>query len=264
MNVDSLHRASRRSPRLARLPAARPLPDTPAKEAAWSPPSPRRTPSPQAIANAQRLAGAPGSTPRAAARRRRRSSLRTFADVSRDAKEHARPVPPLAEGREGLARDRARSVRAPVLLLDQPRPGPGREPLPRGLDDSSLSRRFGGPAIVVFRKVGNNVQLDRAQRQVHGAGRNARGARGRRRVLRQPARHGRRSCRSRIPERKSVLVEANALFFADLPGAAPRLEQAYRAVVRVRRAQLVVPRGAQHAPTSSRSTSPRTTRSRAS
>ena len=30
------------------------------------------------------------------------------------------------------------------------------------------------------------------------------------------------------PERKTVLVDANALFFADLPGAAPRLEIAYR------------------------------------
>ena len=46
--------------------------------------TPAAPPSPQAIANAQRLAGAPGSTPQAPSPL---SLLRTFSEVTRDAKE---------------------------------------------------------------------------------------------------------------------------------------------------------------------------------
>ena len=92
---------------------------------------------------------------------------------------------------------------------------------------SSLSRRFGGPAIVVFRKVGNNVQLIARNVKYTAQAGHAGSARRRGRVLRQPARH-RAVVSQPHPERKSVLVEANALFFADMPGAASRLEQAYR------------------------------------
>src|SRR5215207_7555352 len=57
------------------------LPDTVEKEHAPV----AGTPSPQAIANAQRLAGAPGSTPPPSLSPA--SSLRTFAEATRDAKE---------------------------------------------------------------------------------------------------------------------------------------------------------------------------------
>jgi len=65
---------------------------TPGKSAvgpATAPATPATTtsvPSPQAIANAQKLAGAPGSTPPPAASSAQ-SNLRSFADVSRDATE---------------------------------------------------------------------------------------------------------------------------------------------------------------------------------
>ena len=185
------------------------------------------TPSPQAIANAQRLAGAPGSTPPRSRPARRASSLRTVRRRQPRRQGAARPVPPLAEGRQGLDRDRARSVRPAVLLLDQPRPGPRREPLLRGLDDEQPVAPFGGPAIVVFRKVGAHVQLiaRNVKYTAHAGTPEARAVAdafsdsllATAPVVSQPH-----------PERKSVLVDANALFFADLPGAAPRLEQAYR------------------------------------
>src|SRR6478735_3905534 len=56
------------------------LPDTPGKEHVAAAP-----PSPQAIANAQRLAGAPGSTPPQPPSPI--SMLRTFSEATRDAKE---------------------------------------------------------------------------------------------------------------------------------------------------------------------------------
>ena len=52
-----------------------------------------------------------------------------------------RPVPRLAEGRQGLARDRARAVRRPVLLLGQPEHRPRRELLLRRPDGRQPSRR---------------------------------------------------------------------------------------------------------------------------
>src|SRR4029079_3947374 len=85
----------------------------------------------------------------------------------------------------------------------------------------------GGPSIVVFRKVGNNVQLV-ARNVKYTAQPGTPEARavedafadstvGTATVVSQPH-----------PERKSILVESNSLFFADIPGAASRLEQAYR------------------------------------
>jgi hypothetical protein len=79
----------------------------------------------------------------------------------------------------------------------------------------------------VFRKIGNNVQLVARNVKYTAQAGHAGSARGRDAfsdsllstapVESQPH-----------PERKSILVEANSLFFGDLPGAAPRLEQAYR------------------------------------
>ena len=92
---------------------------------------------------------------------------------------------------------------------------------------SSLSRRFGGPKIVVFRKVGNSIQFvarnvkytaqsgspeARAVAEGFSDSLIASAA-----VLSQPH-----------PERQSILIEANALFLADLTGSAARLDQTYR------------------------------------
>ena len=115
MNVD-LHRARGARRALVALAGCATLPDTPAKEAV------------AAVAAATPFAA--GHRQRAAAGRRAgqhaaadppppASSLRTFAEVSRDAKELPGPVPPLAEGRQGLDRDRARSVR-PARISSRP------------------------------------------------------------------------------------------------------------------------------------------------
>ena len=98
--------------------------------------------------------------PEARRRRRTPSALRSFADVSRDAKELTGPLPRVAKGRQGLAGDRTGAVRPAVLLFHEPGPGTGREAASYGGSmSSSLSRRFGAPVIVTFRKVGTNVQL---------------------------------------------------------------------------------------------------------
>ena len=181
-------------------------------------------PSAQAIASAQKLAGAPGSTPPPAPAS---SNLRSFADVSRDAKESP-----------GLFRVWQRDERVYLELapdqFDQPfffstnlDQGLGEHRFLAGLMTSSLTRRFGGPLIVTFRRVGNGVQL---------SARNVR-------FTASPGTPEARSVADAFsdsllatapivsqphPERNSVLIDANALFLADLPGAAPRLEQAYR------------------------------------
>ena len=192
------------------------LPDSDAKEHAGAP-------SPQAIANAQRLAGAPGSLPPHSSM----SSLRTFADATRDAKE----LPGLFNlwQRDDkvymeIAPDQLDKMYFFSTNLDQ---GLGESRFLAGSMTSSLTRKFGGPSIVVLRKVGNSVQL---------VARNVK-------YTAQPGTPEARAVEDAFsdsllaaapvvsqphPERKSILVEANALFFGDLAGAAPRLEQAYR------------------------------------
>ncbi|HTQ00498.1 MAG TPA: DUF5117 domain-containing protein, partial [Casimicrobiaceae bacterium] len=181
--------------------------------------------SPQAIANAQRLAGAPGSTP--AQPTPAASLLRTFAEVTRDAKES-----------DGLFRlwqkeDKVWIEIAPGQLdhlyffstnLDQ---GLGENRFLAGSMSSSLSRRFGGPAIVVFRKVGGNVQLI-ARNVKYTAQAGTPEARAVEDAFSDSLLATAPVVSQAHPERKSILIEANALFFADLPGAAPRLEQSFR------------------------------------
>ena len=196
------------------------LPDTSAKEHAGP-----TTPSPLAIANAQRLAGAPGSTPANGASPV--SSLRTFAEATRDAQE----LPGLFHlwQRDDkvyieLAPDQLDKMYFFSTNMDQ---GLGESRFLAGSMTSSLTRKFGGPAIVVFRKVGGSIQL---------VARNVK-------YTAQPGTPEARAVEDAFsdsllstapvisqphPDRKSILVEANTLFFADLPGAAPRLEQAYR------------------------------------
>ncbi len=108
--------------------------------------------------------------------------------------------------------------------LDQ---GLGEKRFLAGSMSSSLSRGFGGPAIIVLRKVGGHVQLlarnyrykaqpgtpeARAVADAFSDSLLATAA-----VVSQPH-----------PERKSVLIEANALFMTDLTGSASRLEQTYK------------------------------------
>ncbi|MCC6867241.1 MAG: zinc-dependent metalloprotease [Burkholderiales bacterium] len=171
-------------------------------------------------------AGAASATPPPAAAPNP-SHLRAFADVSRDARESP-----------GLFRVWQRDDRVYLELepeqFDQPfffstnlDQGLGEHRFLGGLMASSQTRRFGGPLIVTFRRIGSNVQL---------VARNVR-------FTAQPGTPEARGVADAFsdsllatapivsqphPERKSVLIDANALFLADLPGAAPRLEFAYR------------------------------------
>jgi hypothetical protein len=184
-------------------------------------------PSAQAIANAQKLAGAPGSQPAVVVPVPSPNGLRTFAEVVRDAKEQ-----------KGLFHVWQKDDKVWLEIgpdqLDQPYffstnldQGLGESRFLAGSMSSSLSRRFGGPAVVVFHKVGGQVQLIS-------------------RNVKYTAKPGTPEARAVAdafsdsllatavivaqphPERKSVLVEVNALLFSDIPAAAPRLEQAYR------------------------------------
>lgn len=193
------------------------------KEAA----APAALPSAQAIANAQKLAGAPGSQVPVLPPPPTINGLRAFAEVVRDAKEQ-----------KGLfhlwQKDEKVWLEIAPEQLDQPYffstnldQGLGESRFLAGSMSSSLARRFGGPAVVVFHKVGGQVQLIS-------------------RNVKYTAKPGTPEARAVAdafsdsllataivvsqphPERKSVLIEANALLFSDLPAAAPRLEQAYR------------------------------------
>ena len=155
-------------------------------------------PSAQAIASAQRLAGAPGSTATATTP----PALRPFAEVSRDAKEMT-----------GLFHlwqkdDKVWLEIGPEQFdhayffstnLDQ---GLGESGFLAGSMSSSLSRRFGGPQIVIFRKIGTNVQLIARNAKYMAHARHAGGARRGRRLLGQPA--GQRRHRVAAPSRTQV------------------------------------------------------------
>ena len=199
------------------------LSDTPTKEAVVAA---TVAASPQAIANAQRLAGAPGSTP-AQPPGPPPSALRTFADVSRDAKE----LPGMF--RLWQKDDKVYIEIAPDQFehqyffstnMDQ---GLGESRFLAGSMSSSLSRRFGGPAIVVFRKIGTSVQLV-ARNVKYKAAAGTPEARAVEDAFSDSLLATSPIVSQPHPERKSVLVEANALFLGDLPGMSPRLEQAYR------------------------------------
>ncbi|MCC6196183.1 MAG: zinc-dependent metalloprotease [Burkholderiales bacterium] len=199
------------------------VPDTPPKEAAAAVTA---AASPQAIANAQRLAGAPGSTPTAPPAPPA-SSLRTFADVTRDAKE----MPGLLHLWQKddkvwieLAPEQFGHLYFFSTNLDQ---GLGESRFLAGSMYSSLSRRFGGPMIVAFRKVGASVQLI-ARNVKYTAQAGTPEARAVADAFSDSLLATAPVVSQPHPERKSVLIEANTLFFADLPGAAPRLEAAYR------------------------------------
>jgi hypothetical protein len=218
-----LHRAAALAAACALVGCAT-VPNTPAKEAVAAVTA--ASPSPQAIANAQRLAGAPGSTP-AQTPTPPASLLRTFAEVSRDAKE----LPGLFRLWQKddkvwieIAPDQYEHMYFFSTNLDQ---GLGESRFLAGSMSSSLSRRYGGPAIVVFRKSGSNVQLV-ARNVKYKAQAGTPEARAVEDAFSDSLLATAPIVSQPHPERKSILVEANALFIADLPGAAPRLEQAYR------------------------------------
>ena len=197
-------------------------PDPAATAAAVAP----AVPSAQAIANAQRLAGAPGSAPPPAGQTAP-GTLRPFAEIVRDAKS----MPGLFALWQ---RDEKVWIEiAPEQLerayffstnLDQ---GLGENHFFAGSMSSSLSRRFGGPKIVTFRKVGGNIQFI-ARNVKYTAQPGSPEARAVAEGFSDSLINSAVIVSQPHPERKSVLVEANALFLADLTGSASRLEQTYR------------------------------------
>jgi hypothetical protein len=180
-------------------------------------------PSAQAIANAQRLAGAPGSTAVATPP----STLRSFADVSRDAKELTGLFRVWQKDEKVWLEIEPAQFDQPFFLsinLDQ---GLGENGFFAGSMSSSLSRRYGSPQIVVFRKVGPNVQMI-ARNVKYTALAGSPEARAVAAGFSDSLLASAAVASQPHPERKSVLVEANALFLNDLPGAATRLEQSYK------------------------------------
>ena len=157
MNVASKRRRSVvRAPRHRALPAARRCP----RRRPRSTRAAAAAPSPQAIANAQRLAGAPGQ--HAAARRSPLSSLRTFAEVTRDAKESPGLFNLWQRDDKVWIEIQPDQLERPYFFSTNLDQGLGESRFLAGSMTSSLSRKFGGPAIVVFRKVGRACSSSRA------------------------------------------------------------------------------------------------------
>ena len=180
-------------------------------------------PSAQAIANAQRLAGAPGSTAVATPP----STLRSFADVSRDAKELTGLFRVWQKDEKVWLEIEPAQFDQPFFLSTSLDQGLGENGFFAGSMSSSLSRRYGSPQIVVFRKVGPNVQMI-ARNVKYTAQAGSPEARAVAAGFSDSLLASAAVASQPHPERKSVLVEANALFLNDLPGAATRLEQSYR------------------------------------
>ncbi|MCC7041746.1 MAG: zinc-dependent metalloprotease [Burkholderiales bacterium] len=154
-------------------------------------------------------------------------SLRPFADVARDARES----PGLFHVWQRddrvyleLAPDQFERAYFFSTHLDQ---GLGEHRFLAGLMASSQTRGFGGPRIVSFRRIGNSVQLI-ARNVRFTAQPGTPEALGVADAFSDSLLASAPIVSQPHPERKSVLVDANALFFTDLPGAAPRLELAYR------------------------------------
>ena len=97
---------------------------------------------------------------------------------------------------------------------------------------------LGPDQIVAFQQDRQHRAADREERHVHRRSRNARGARGRRRRFTDSLLASAPVVSQPHPERKSVLIEANALLLTDIPGADAVLERHLPPVVLVRRAQL--------------------------
>ncbi|MEO8345692.1 MAG: zinc-dependent metalloprotease [Betaproteobacteria bacterium] len=181
-------------------------------------------PSAQAIASANRLAGAPGSTPAPPATP---PALRSFADVSRDAKEMPGLFRLWQKDDKVWLEIEPGQFDQPFFFSTNLDQGLGETGFLAGSMSSSLSRRFGGPFIVAFRKVGTNVQMI-AKNVKYTAQAGSPEARAVTDGFSDSLLASAAIASQPHPERKSILVEANALLVSDLPGAATRLEQAYR------------------------------------
>jgi hypothetical protein len=180
-------------------------------------------PSAQAIANAQRLAGAPGSTAAATPP----STLRSFADVSRDAKELTGLFRVWQKDDKVWLEIEPAQFDQPFFFSTNMDQGLGEKGFFAGSMSSSVSRRFGAPLIITFRKVGANVQM-LAKNVKYTAQSGSPEARAVADGFSDSLLASAAVASQPHPDRKSVLVEANALFLTDLPGAAMRLEQTYR------------------------------------
>ena len=164
-------------------------------------------------------AARPGPAPSVAAPAAATSGLRPFAESS-GRQAHRRPVPGLAEGRQGLARACRVRPEPAVLLLAQDQDRDRRELLLRR--HARLRRRH--------RRVPPHPQPDPVPLAQH-------------RVLARPGSPEAFAVQAAFspsliastavasqphPERKTFLVEANALFVADLTGMASQLQRTYR------------------------------------
>jgi len=207
----------------ATLTDAPPTGVAPARVAAPSP-APAAVPSAQAIASAQRLAGAPGSAP---ATPPTPATLRSFADVSRDATEATGLFRLWQKDDKVWLEIEPGQFDQPYFFSTNLDQGLGENDFYSGSMSGSQSRRFGGPLIVTFRKIGTNVQLI-AKNVKYTAQAGTPEARAVADGFSDSLLASAAIASQPHPERKSVLVEANALFLTDLPGAATRLEQTYR------------------------------------
>ncbi|MEO6566953.1 MAG: zinc-dependent metalloprotease [Casimicrobiaceae bacterium] len=183
-------------------------------------------PSAQAIANAQRLAGAPGSaTPTPPAPPPAPGALRSFADVAKDYKELPGMLPLWQKDDKvfiELAPDQFDRLYFLSTNLDH---GLGEGGLLAG--SMGARGRFASPSIVIFRKVGGSVQLiSRNVKYMAKAGTPE--ARAVAESFSDSLLASAAILSAPHPERKSVLIEANAIFFSDLTATAPQLERAYR------------------------------------
>jgi hypothetical protein len=181
-------------------------------------------PSAQAIASAQRLAGAPGSAPPPTPTP---STLRTFADVSRDATELIGLFHLWQKDDKVWLEIEPNQFDHAYFFSTNLDQGLGESGFYAGAMSSSPSRRYGAPMIVTFRKVGANVQMV-AKNVKYTAQAGSPEARAVADGFSDSLLASAPIASQPHPERKSVLVEASALFLTDLPGAAMRLEQSFR------------------------------------
>ena len=175
--------------------------------------------SPAASGTAAAAAPRPRRDPRPRPMRRLRSrgQPRAFAEVIKDAKEMRGLFQGVAEGREDLAGDRPGPVRQALFLLGQPEPRPRREV---GAGRHARGQRRGRPSA--------------------GWGRRCSSSRASLRYFAKPSTPEARAVEEAFadsllasapvvsqphPDRKSVLVEATALFFADIPARRRLLER---------------------------------------
>jgi hypothetical protein len=211
---------------LAALTACATTPGAPGGPGAGATPAPTAAvPSAQAIANAQRLAGAPGSAPPAAAPAP--GGLRPFADVVRDAKSLPGLFALWQRDDKVWIELAPEQFERPYFFSTNLDQGLGENNFFAGSMSSSLSQRFGGPKVVTFRKVGANVQFI-ARNVKYTAQPGSPEARAVAEGFSDSLIASTAIVSQPHPERKTVLVEANALFLADITGSASRLEQAYR------------------------------------